>query len=172
MAQDYIDALPEGASVALAYNADTALLEFGGKKLIQVMDAGNLISAKLKFDIPVDEYSGEEIDLAVLGIGFKAQIGFNEVATPFSSEKHTQKLTRSTKEDYSFLGTVPDEGTTLGISDIVRAKDIMVFATGAERADAVHDMLYGRDDSTVPAAFLQIPPNVTVFIDEEAASKL
>ena len=33
-------------------------------------------------------------------------------------------------------------------------------------------MLYARDDSLVPAAFLQVPAEVTVFADEEAAKKL
>ena len=46
------------------------------------------------------------------------------------------------------------------------------MAFGEEKADAVFKMLYARDDSLVPAAFLQIPANVTVFADKAAASKL
>ena len=170
--QAYVDALPKDAAIAVAYNEDTAMINLLGKKLIQVMEAGNIISSALHFDITTEDYNGEEIDLALLGIGYKAQIGFNEVATPYASTKHTQKLTRTTKEEYSFLGDVPDEGITLGISDIVKAKKIIVLATGNKKAEAAYNMLYARDDSTVPAAFLQLPPNVDVYLDEEAASLL
>ena len=33
-------------------------------------------------------------------------------------------------------------------------------------------MLYARDDSVIPAAFLQLPAEVTVYVDPEAAQKL
>ena len=47
-----------------------------------------------------------------------------------------------------------------------------MVATGAEKADAVFKMRYGRTDSTVPAAFLQIPLEVTAYLDPAAAGKL
>lgn len=171
-AQDYIDSFPTGSTVAIAYNEDTAKLHFDGMKTVQIMECGNLISDKFNFDVTVEQYNEEVIDLAVVGLGYKAQIGFNEIATPYSSVRHSQKLTESTKEDYSVFGSVPDVGITLGISDIVKAKNIMVFVLGNKRSEAVYNMLYARDDSTVPAAFLQLPLNVIVFADEEAGSKL
>jgi 6-phosphogluconolactonase/glucosamine-6-phosphate isomerase/deaminase len=36
----------------------------------------------------------------------------------------------------------------------------------------VFQMLYARDDSVIPAAFLQLPPEVTVLVDPAAAQKL
>ena len=116
------------------------------------------------------------LDLALLGLGDNAHIGYNEPATPFSSLSHRQKLTDATKRQnapvFGSAEAVPEYGYTMGIYTLVWASEIIVLAFGEEKADAVHKMLYGRNDSTVPAAFLQIPRDVTVYLDEEAASKL
>lgn len=116
------------------------------------------------------------LDLAVLGLGDNAHVGYNEPAVPFDSYSHRQKLTDATKRQnaWRFGGAdkVPETALTMGIKTLVSARDIAVLAFGEEKAEAVHKMLYGRDDSAVPAAFLQIPLNVTVYVDEAAAAKL
>ena len=116
------------------------------------------------------------IDLAVLGIGDNGHIGFNEPAAPFSGRTRIQKLTDKTRRQYSWLfGTendVPEKAYTMGIWTLTEAKQIIVIALGEEKADAVFNMLYARNDSTVPAAFLQIPANVTVYADSDAGQKL
>ena len=170
--QARINALPEHAVVALAYNEDTCRLDFGTRKVIEVCDAGGLIASKFRFDMLIEDYNEEPLDFCVLGIGLKGQIGFNEVATPFDSHTHRQKLTETTKNEYSFLGSMPDYGLTMGIKTICNSKEIAVLALGEKRADAVFGMPYGRADSTIPAAFLQVPVNVEVYADTAAASKL
>lgn len=116
------------------------------------------------------------IDLAVLGLGRKGQIAYNEPTSQFSSPSRRQKLSpatcRTLIELYGGELNVPAYAYTLGIKTIVSAKNIVVMAFGAKKADAVYKMLYARDDSLVPAAFLQVPAEVTVFADEEAAKKL
>jgi len=115
------------------------------------------------------------VDLAVLGIGENAHIGYNEPATQFSSLCHVQKLTDATKrqlEKQFGAAYIPERAFTMGIKTITQAKDIIVLAFGEEKAGAVHKMLYGRNDSVVPAAFLQIPMNVTVYLDKAASSQL
>ena len=46
------------------------------------------------------------------------------------------------------------------------------MAGGADKAAAVYQMLYAKTTSYIPAAFLQVPLNVTVLLDEAAAEKL
>ena len=60
----------------------------------------------------------------------------------------------------------------MGIKTVTDAKNIYVTAVGTEKADAVFRMLYARNDTATPAAFLQIPLNVTVLADSDASSKL
>lgn len=127
-----------------------------------------------EYDALIRENGG--IDLAILALGNNARIGFNEPATPFDSLTHRQKLTDSSRQELAavFSGTedVPEYGLTMGIKTLVSARDILVISVGESRADAVFKTLYGRNDSVVPAAFLQIPLNVTVYLDEASAQKL
>lgn len=126
------------------------------------------------FDRHIEEAGG--LDLIVLGIGDNAHIGLNEPATQFDTRCRRQKLTEKTRNQYSwrFAGEeqTPQYGLTMGIRTICEAKRILVLAVGAEKTKAVFDMFYARNDSVIPAAFLQIPADVTVYADPEAAAKL
>ena len=126
------------------------------------------------YDQMIAEKGG--IDLAILDIGLNARIGFNEPATPFDSLSHRQKLSDSSRRELAPLfggeERVPEFGLTMGIKTLVSARDILLISSGESRADAVFNMLYGRNDSFVPAAFLQIPLNVTVCLDGASAKKL
>lgn len=114
--------------------------------------------------------------ICVISAGLKGQIGFNETGAQYNSVCRRQKLTSSTRQLYASLfggeSNVPEYGYTAGIGTIIRSKNILVFSSGEKFADAVFSMLYARDDSVVPAAFLQLPPDVEVYCDTAAASKL
>ena len=116
------------------------------------------------------------LNLAVLGLGVNARIGYNEPGTQFSTGCRVQKLTGKTKQQLAWLfpdaASVPERAVTMGIRTLTQAKEILVLAVGEEKAKAVFDMLYARDDSVIPAAFLQIPANVTVYADPAAGSRL
>ncbi len=116
------------------------------------------------------------LDLAVLGLGVNAHIGYNEPGTQFSTGCRVQKLTGKTKQQLAWLfpdaASAPEKAVTMGIRTLTQAKEILLLAVGEEKAKAVFDMLYARDDSVIPAAFLQIPANVTVYADPAAGSRL
>ena len=119
---------------------------------------------------------GGGLDLAVLGLGVNAHIGYNEPGTQFSTGCRVQKLTDKTKQQLAWLfpdrASASEKAVTMGIRTLTQAKEILVLAVGEEKAKAVFDMLYARDDSVIPAAFLQIPANVTVYADPAAGSRL
>ncbi len=116
------------------------------------------------------------LDLAVLGIGDNAHFGYNEPATPYDSRTHRQKLTDATRRQLAWrFGSeedVPAFAWTMGVKTVLEAREILVLAFGEEKAKPAFQMLYARDDSFVPAAFLQLPLNVTVFLDPAAAAKI
>ena len=126
------------------------------------------------YDDAIREAGG--LDMAVLGLGDNAHIGFNEPATPFESYTHRQKLTDATRrqltEHFGAPERVPEHGWTMGIKTLVSARQILLLAFGEEKTEPAFRMLYARTDSAVPAAFLQIPLNVTVYLDEAAAKKI
>lgn len=64
------------------------------------------------------------------------------------------------------------KAVTLGISSIVAAERIVVMAFGNEVSAALFRTMYSRTDVSTPSAFLQIPYEVTVFADRDAAGNL
>lgn len=117
-----------------------------------------------------------QVDIQLLGIGSNGHIGFNEPNTPFDTKTHVVKLDEKTRIDnsrlFNSLDEVPTHAITMGISEIMNAKEIIVIATGSNKKDAVYEMIKGNISENVPATVLQRHPNVTVYIDKDAASKL
>lgn len=121
--------------------------------------------------------SGYEIDLQILGIGSDGHIGFNEPGTPFDSVTHITDLTEQTRKDNARffeddIDEVPEKAITMGLASIMRAKKIVVIATGANKADAVCGMIKGPKDVSCPSSVLQDHPDVTVILDHAAAAGL
>lgn len=116
------------------------------------------------------------IDLQLLGLGQNGHIGFNEPGTDPTSTTHKVALTESTIEAnarfFDNADEVPRYAYSMGIGSILKAKQILMVAYGASKADAVAAMLQGPVTPDVPASYLQTHPNVTVILDQAAASKL
>lgn len=116
------------------------------------------------------------IDLQVLGIGRNGHIGYNEPGTPFSSRAHVAPLAPETREAaaaaFGAFELVPLRGVTLGIQSILAARQVMLLASGAEKAGAVKAALRGPVTPEVPASALQGHPALTVVVDAAAAALL
>lgn len=117
------------------------------------------------------------VDIQVLGIGGNGHIGFNEPGTPFSEETHIVELTEKTRQDNARffeddINKVPTHAITMGIATIMKAKKILLVASGANKADAVAAMVNGAVDENCPASVLQNHSDVVVIVDEAAGAKL
>ena len=116
------------------------------------------------------------IDLQLLGIGGNGHIGFNEPGTSFEGETSVVELADKTRQDnkrfFSSLDEVPRFAITMGIKNIMSAKEILLIASGKGKAEAVNKLVNGEVTEDFPASILQRHQNVTVIVDEEAASLL
>lgn len=117
------------------------------------------------------------IDLQILGIGTDGHIGFNEPSSSLGSRTRVKTLTEKTRSDNArFFGgdisKVPLHAITMGIGTILDSREIVLLAFGEGKAEAVANMAEGPITASVPASALQLHPNVKVFLDEAAASKL
>ncbi len=116
------------------------------------------------------------IDLQLLGIGGNGHIGFNEPGTPFNQETFIVKLTDKTREDnkrfFNSIDEVPTHAITMGISNIMKAKKILMLISGSNKADTVVKLLSGEITTDFPASILNEHPDVTVIIDQDAYSKV
>ena len=108
--------------------------------------------------------------------GTDGHIGFNEPAEDFPKFTHCVDLTESTiQANARFFDKpedVPTQAYTMGIGTIMRAKRILLIASGKDKAAIVKEALFGPVRPQVPASILQLHPDVTVVLDEEAASCL
>lgn len=120
--------------------------------------------------------SVEGVDLQLLGLGHDGHIGFNEPADEFPKETHCVKLTETTieanKRFFASADDVPKEAYTMGIGTIMRAKQVLVVVSGADKADIVKQAFTGEVTPQIPASILQFHPNVIVVADEAALSKM
>lgn len=60
----------------------------------------------------------------------------------------------------------------MGIGTIIQAKRIVLLASGREKASVINQAVNGPITTEVPASVLQLHNNVTLMLDQEAASQL
>ena len=114
------------------------------------------------------------IDLQLLGLGHNGHIGFNEPCDNFPKYTHSVELTKSTIEAnarfFDSLDEVPKSAYTMGIGTIFKARKIVVIVSGKDKAEIVKAAFTGDITPKVPASVLQLHPDVTLIVDEEAGS--
>ncbi len=115
------------------------------------------------------------VDIQLLGIGHNGHIGFNEPSDFFADNTHVVDLSPSTIEANSRFfeaeSDVPKQAITMGISQIMSAKSIILLAFGEEKSEILRAALTGEITPACPASVLQRHPNLTVIADAEALVK-
>ena len=114
------------------------------------------------------------MDLQLLGIGRNGHVGFNEPGESFSKGTHCVELAESTIQANSRLfdsiDEVPRKAYSMGVQNIMSATTILVAASGEDKAQAVHDMIYGPVSPRCTASILQLHADCFVVADEAALS--
>ncbi len=116
------------------------------------------------------------MDLALLGLGARGHVAFDEPGAPFGEGTHTAKLADVTRaalaETFGGVEQTPTQGVTIGIATILEARKILLVAVGADKANAAQKTLEGRPETFIPASFLQLHTDVELYLDHDAASLL
>ena len=84
----------------------------------------------------------------------------------------TESTIEANKRNFEKVEDVPTHALSMGIGSIMQSKKILLMAFGTDKADAIKDMINGSVTTDVPASVLQNHADVTVIVDEDAASKL
>lgn len=115
------------------------------------------------------------VDIQLLGIGRNGHIGFNEPSDIFDKMTHCVDLTESTieanKRFFASADDVPKQAVSMGIGTIMKAKKILLIASGEDKADAVAQAFFGPVTPEMPASILQFHSDVVVIADSAALSK-
>lgn len=115
------------------------------------------------------------VDLCVLGIGRNGHIGFNEPGAPFDSRTRVVRLAETTRlvNATDFEGSrAPERAITVGMRTIFEAREVLLLASGANKAGAVAAAMEGGVTPEVPASLLRRHPDTIFLLDRDAASAL
>jgi glucosamine-6-phosphate deaminase len=118
------------------------------------------------------------VDVAFVGIGENAHLAFNDppadfnVTTPYIVVTLDEACRRQQVGEgwFAGIGDVPETAVSMSISQILKAREILVIVPDARKAEAVRATLEAEIAPAVPASILRTHSNVTVYLDEPAAS--
>ena len=136
---------------------------------------GNAVDAESECERYDNLILEKKIDIQLLGVGRNGHIGFNEPSNKFTKGSFKVQLTQSTIDANSIYFDdipMPRYAMTMGIGSIMKAKKIILIATGPKKAEAIKNMVKGEVTPLVPASVLQEHDDVLIFLDEAAASLL
>lgn len=115
-------------------------------------------------------------DIQILGIGRNGHLAFNEPGSSLGSRTRIKPLSEETRRDNArFFGSVkevPTHAVTMGIGTIMEARELILLASGEQKADAVKAAVEGPITAIVPASIMQMHRRAYVIVDQPAASKL
>lgn len=128
-----------------------------------------------RYETEIDAAGG--MDIVVLGIGENGHIAFNEPGTSLESTTHVARLQAVTRRANAELfggktEKVPRHGITMGVGTLLRARHVVLVATGSGKARIVQRALEGPITTLVPASLLQLHPHALAMLDRAAAAKL
>ena len=131
-------------------------------------------SAPAAYDELIQSAGG--IDIQILGIGTNGHIGFNEPSEAFEINTHIVALDKRTREAnsrfFSNEDEVPTHAVTMGAVTILRAKKIILMATGVAKAGIIKALIDSKVTPFLPASILKLHDDVTLYLDEAAAQLL
>ena len=172
--------------VGLSENDEQSYHSFMWKELFSMVDvdpenthiqngkATNIDEECRRYSALIKKLGG--VDLQLLGIGHNGHIGFNEPSDKMIENTHRVTLTEETiKANSRFFkleSEVPKEAITMGMSEILSARRVILLAFGKGKAEAIHKALCGSITPDCPASYLQDHPDLTVIADTDALSKI
>lgn len=116
------------------------------------------------------------IDLQLLGLDGRGQIGANEPGSMFNSRTRLITMDYSTRMGAAsnFFGeeNVPDHCITMGLSTIMEARKIILMAWGEGKAKTVKKLIEGDVTEMLPASILQNHANASFIFDTASAAEL
>lgn len=116
------------------------------------------------------------IDLMLLGVGTKGQLGFNESGSFENSRTRLVALSNATRKvqasQFYGLEHTPTKAITMGLATIFSARRIILMAWGEGKADIVRAIAEGEITPSNPASYLQKHGNIEFMIDEGASEEL
>jgi glucosamine-6-phosphate isomerase len=113
------------------------------------------------------------IDVSILGLGMNGHIGMNEPFTSPALRTHVAVLdsvTQQVGQKYFSEEKHLTHGITLGIANLLESKKIFLVISGKKKAAIVKKLIEGPITEELPGSLLRQHPQLTIYLDSEAAS--
>lgn len=134
--------------------------------------AGDQAIACREYDRQISETGG--IDLCVLGLGLNGHVGFNEPPVDAGVPTRVVALSPGTiaahAEYFGGYDTVPRQAVTLGMAQILGAKEILLLVSGAHKKNIFKRAFSDVVSAAVPASWLTGRGNVTIIVDRKVVA--
>jgi len=117
------------------------------------------------------------IELMMGGIGNNGHIAFNEPGSSFTSRTRIKTLATETRNANArfFDGDpqkVPARAFSVGIGTIMDAREVLIIASGRQKARAIQAAVEGGVSHWCPVSCLQMHSRASIACDEDAAEEL
>lgn len=127
------------------------------------------------YEASIREHGG--VNLFIGGVGEDGHIAFNEPFSSLASRTRVKTLTESTiKANARFfdndLSKVPTKALTVGVQTIMDAKEVLILATGKNKAKALKNSIEGSLSHVWTLSALQLHPHGIILCDKDASSAL
>jgi glucosamine-6-phosphate deaminase len=144
---EYIGLTQQYANQSYAYFMNENLFNhLNVKKTSTYFPNKNLVGDK--YQKLIDQY--HQVDLAILGVGNNGHIAFNEPGTTITTQTHVVDLTDSSRQANARffdnnIDNVPKQAVTMGLKEILSAKQIVLIATGKAKKTAIEHLKQAKD---------------------------
>jgi glucosamine-6-phosphate deaminase len=120
------------------------------------------------------------VDIAFVGVGENGHLAFNDPPADFQTEEPylVVNLDEACRRQqvgegwFTELSEVPRKAISMTIRQIMRAREIIVVAPDARKAQAAKLCFEGEINPTAPASILRNHANATVYLDKDSSSLL
>jgi glucosamine-6-phosphate deaminase len=126
------------------------------------------------------ELSSAPIDVMFAGIGENGHLAFNdppanfEITDPYILVNLDEACRRQQVGEgwFASIDDVPTRAISMSIRQMMKALELLLIVPDARKAHAVKATLEGEIAPQVPASIIRTHSNVTLYLDEPAASML
>ncbi|MDO4754960.1 MAG: glucosamine-6-phosphate deaminase [Parabacteroides sp.] len=116
------------------------------------------------------------LDYILMGIGSSSNIMFNGAGASLSSRTRLVLLEGASRKEasrtFASIDNVPAGVITMGISTMMRARNVVLMAWGEDKADVILKTVEQKASDLTPSSFLQNHPNAKVVLDLAASYDL
>lgn len=113
------------------------------------------------------------IDVCILGLGKNGHIGFNEPDQSLEPFPHIAELSKASLQHNMTrnMAHLPTYGLTLGMSNILQSKRIILLLTGSGKMEVIEELMTKKVTPQLPASFLWLHPWVDCYVDTRSLGK-